>query len=238
MGPNDVNSGPKQIGLVGRIVGVFTSPGNTFQAIQAKPSWIVPAIILLVLTVVFVFVAKPVIISESIEQQQVQLEKRGLDEAQIEEALQKSAGIVKIMIFVGAVVVTLIGYFLWAAVLLFISNVILGGSARYAQMMAVNIYRNFILMVGGLIKLPIMLSKETMNVHFSLATFLPDEQKTTFLYKILMQIELFNIWAIAVTCIGVGVMSKAGTKKTWPWIVLVFAVWWVAQAGLGSMFGQ
>lgn len=225
------------MGLIARIIGIFTSPGKTFLDIEARPAWLVPGIIILVLTLLFIFLADSVIIKESLEQQQIAMEKRGMTQEQIDEAAQRTAGFMKISIYGGAVVVTFISYFLWAAVLLFISNTILGGQAKYAQLLAVNVYRYFILMLGGFIKLPIILSKQTMNIHFSLATFMPDEQKTTFLYKLLAQIEFFNIWAVAVIAIGVGVMSRAGTKKSWPWVALVFVLWWVIQAGLGSMFG-
>jgi hypothetical protein len=89
MEQNNVTSGPNQMGFIGRIIGVFTSPGNTFLSIQAKPAWLIPAIILLILTVAFVFIAKPIILTESAEQQQIAMEKRGMSQEQIETATEK-----------------------------------------------------------------------------------------------------------------------------------------------------
>ncbi|NOY60499.1 MAG: hypothetical protein GXO75_16435 [Calditrichaeota bacterium] len=226
-----------QMGLLSRIVGVFTSPGKTAEAIGAKPNWLVPAIIIILLMLLFTYLAKPVIMQETMTRVQQMMESKGVAQDQIDTMLNRIQTSMGIRMFAGVTVTTALGIFIWAAIWLFISNIVLGAQASYAQMLGINVYRYFITTIGLLIKLPIMLSKQTMNVHFSLATFLPDDQKTTFLYKILMQVELFNIWTIVVLSIGIAVVSKLDTKKVWPWVVLVYVVWYVAQAALGSMFG-
>lgn len=231
------NAQSPQMGLLSRIVGVFTSPGRTAEAIGAKPNWLVPAIIIILLMLLFTYLAKPVIIQETVTRVQQMMESKGAAQDQIDTVLNRIQTSMGLRMFVGVTVTTALGIFIWAAIWLFISNIVLGAQASYAQMLGVNVYRYFITTIGLLIKLPIMLSKQTMNVHFSLATFLPDDQKTTFLYKMLMQVELFNIWAIVVLSIGIAVVSKLDTKKVWPWVVLVYVVWYVAQAALGSMFG-
>lgn len=225
------------LGLLSRIVGVFTSPSNTAKAIGEKPNWLIPAIIILLLMLLFTYLAKPVIIQETVTRVEQMMQSKGAPQERIDTVLSGINKTMGLRMFIGVTVTTAFGVFIWAAIWLFISNIVLGAQATYAQMLGVNVYRYFITTVGLLIKLPLMLSKQTMNVHFSLATFLPDEQKTTFLYKILMQVELFNIWAIVFLSIGIAVVSKLDTKKVWPWVVLVFAVWYVAQAALGSMFG-
>jgi len=231
------NAQSPQMGLLSRIVGVFTSPGRTAEAIGAKPNWLVPAIIIILLMLLFTYLAKPVIIQETVTRVQQMMESKGAAQDQIDTVLNRIQTSMGLRMFVGVTVTTALGIFIWAAIWLFVSNIVLGAQASYAQMLGVNVYRYFITTIGLLIKLPIMLSKQTMNVHFSLATFLPDDQKTTFLYKMLMQVELFNIWAIVVLSIGIAVVSKLDTKKVWPWVVLVYVVWYVAQAALGSMFG-
>ncbi|NIA31796.1 MAG: hypothetical protein GWP06_18035 [Actinobacteria bacterium] len=231
------NAQSPQMGLLSRIIGIFTSPGRTAEAIGAKPNWLVPAIIIILLMLLFTYLAKPVIIQETVTRVQQMMESKGVPQDQIDTMLNRIQTSMGIRMFAGVTVTTALGIFIWAAVWLFISNIVLGAQASYAQMLGINVYRYFITTIGLLIKLPIMLSKQTMNVHFSLATFLPDGQKTTFLYKILMQVELFNIWAIVVLSIGIAVVSKLDTKRVWPWVVLVYVVWYVAQAALGSMFG-
>ena len=231
------NAESPQIGLLSRIVGTFTSPGRTAEAIGAKPNWLVPAIIIILLMLLFTYLAKPVIVQDTVTRIQQMMENKGVPQDQIDTVLNRIESSMGVRMFAGVTATTAFGIFIWAAIWLFISNIILGVQASYAQMLGINVYRYFITTIGLLIKLPIMLSKQTMNVHFSLATFLPDDQKTTFLYKMLMQVELFNIWAIVVLSIGIAVVSKLDTKKVWPWVVLVYVVWYVVQAALGSLFG-
>ena len=86
-------------------------------------------------------------------------------------------------------------------------------------------------------KLPIMLSQQTINVHFSLATFLSDSAQETFLYKFLSKIELFNIWFIAVLCIGIAVMINKDAKKIWPIVAGLYLVWYLGSSAVGGFFG-
>ena len=45
-----IQQSANEIGLVGRIFGVFTSPRKTFENISLKPTWLVPLLILVILT--------------------------------------------------------------------------------------------------------------------------------------------------------------------------------------------
>ena len=111
-------------------------------------------------------------------------------------------------------------------------------AAELAQLLEVVSLSSLIPVLGMVIKIPIILSKETMNVHFSLAPFMSDSAKDTFLYKFLMNTDFFNIWYIAVLCIGIAVVGGLKVKKVWPVVVILLIVWYLATAALGNLFGQ
>jgi len=68
----------------------------------------------------------------------------------------------------------------------------------------------------------VMLSTSNLFVHFSLATFMPDSSRETFLYKFLMSAtDLFSIWAMAVLSIGIAVICDLKINKVWPIVVVV-----------------
>src|SRR5215813_10317763 len=46
-------SEPARIGPMGRLIGVLFSPGETYQDINRKPTWIVPVIISCIVTLAF-----------------------------------------------------------------------------------------------------------------------------------------------------------------------------------------
>ena len=179
---------------------------------------------------------QPVIVTESLQKQQEKMEERGMSQEQIDGIAERTQSWMKYTIMPSAVVVTIVGLLIGALIWLFVGNVILGGSAKFKQLFSINVFRSFIPILGGFIKLPIILNKQTLNVHFSLATFMSDALKDTFLYKALASVELFNIWSIAVLCIGVAVACKIKISKVWPIVVIVYAIYFIGQAALSSLF--
>ena len=39
-------TGGVEMGLIQRIIGIFTSPGQAFESIRTKPNWLVPTILM------------------------------------------------------------------------------------------------------------------------------------------------------------------------------------------------
>jgi len=222
----------KEMNMLSRIIGVFTSPGATFQSIARKPKWIVPGIIIILIGLGTTFLLRDVILQEQRVKTEEQLIKRGVDSSQMESILEKNQQITKIAMYPAVLITMAVMFVIVAAIWLFVANVVLGGQATFNQMLGVSVYRGFIPAVGGLIKAPLMISQNTVNIHFSLATFMPEEAVDTFLYKFLAQIELFNVWSIIVLCIGIAVVSKLNVKKVWPWVAIIYLLWFVGSAAV------
>ncbi len=232
------NNKSQDMNLISRIINVFLAPSKTFQAVNEKPKWAVPLIISLLLTFGAMWLLTPVIMNEGKSAMEDKMLERGMTSDQIDRAVEQAQKIQKITIAPTTLVAGLVVTFIMAAIWLFISNTILGGAAQYTQMLGVVVYAGFIGLLGFLVKLPIMLSQQTMNVHFSLATFMSDTAKDTFLYKLLANIEVFNVWTIAVYAIGIAIVANLKVKNVWPWVLILTVLYWVAAAGLGSAFGN
>lgn len=229
---------PRDLNLISRIINVFVSPSKTFQAVSNKPKWAWPLVISLLLTFAAMWVLTPVIMTDSKSTMEEKMLERGMSQDQVDNAVAQAAKYQKYSIAPTTLVAGLAMTFILAGIWLFVGNTVLGGSAKFAQMMGVIVYSGFIGLLGLLIKMPIMLSQQTMNVHFSLATFMADASKDTFLYKLLANVEIFNIWTIAVYAIGIAIVAKLKVKSVWPWVLILTALYWVAAAGLGSVFGR
>jgi hypothetical protein len=205
--------------------------------VKEKPKWVVPFIITLLISGAIMYVLTPIVIEESREKMIEQMERRGLSDDQRDQAIEQGIKIQKItiapMTVVGGAVMTLI----IAAVWLFVSNVLVGGAARYSQILGVVVYGGFIGLLGFIIKAFIMYSRGSMNVHFSLAALMSDASKDTFLYKLLANVELFNLWTIAVVSIGLAIVAGVKTSKVWPWVLIISVLYWVAAAAIGGAFG-
>lgn len=236
--PTETAAQAGTMSFVQRVINVFTNPGKAFTAVKSNPRWIPPAALVIVLGVVMTYLITPVIVQEQQEKTIAQLEERGMSQTQIDEALETSGKFMKYLMYPSALIGGLLVIVISAGIWLFASNTLLGGQANYKQMLEVAGLSSLISTVGMFIKVPIILAKQTMNVHFSLATFLPDSSKETFLYKFLVNTDLFNVWSIAVLCIGIAVVGGLKTKKVWPVVVALLIVWYLGVAALGNLFGR
>ncbi len=113
------------------------------------------------------------------------MEKQGLPQEQIDAALERTKNMSALLMIVPQLFTQAVMFFLTAAVWLFVANVILAGNTRYVQMLSVTAYSWLVVALGMLIKAPIMVAKESINVHFSPAVILSNEN--SFFYKVLAQ---------------------------------------------------
>jgi len=225
-----------ELSVFQKIIGVFTSPARTFASITAKPSWLVPVLIMSAVNLTFIFSARDVILNETLIQQEEAMLEKGMDEEQIDQALGATEKFMKYLSPVSAVVFPFIVLLIVAGVYLFVGNVILGGSAKYKQVLSVTAYSWLILSLYGLVILPIVLAKETMLVTFSAAIVMPVEDKTTFLYQLLSKVDIFYAWWIAVYSIGLATLYKMKTQKVAIAVVTVYVLYALVSASLTGMF--
>lgn len=219
------------------IIGVFTSPAKTFASIDANPNWIIPLVIIAAINLGFMFVAGEVILNETLQQQEKTMMERGVDQEQIDQTLEATQKFMSgPFMKVWGVVIPMIILVIIAAVMMFVGNVILGGSATFKKVFAVTAWSWLILSVYGLILLPLIVAKGTMLVNFSLATFMSDESRNTFLYQLLAKIDLFYIWWIAVYSIGLAVIYKMKTQRVAIAVVAVYAIYAVVASALAGLF--
>lgn len=211
-------------GLWARIINVFVNPQKTFQAVKVKPDWLVPVLIFAAVMGLFGYIqmTDPGLVQAAKTLTMDKLEGKNLTAEQIDAALAMGD---KFRVFtpIQSVLFPLLMFVvIGAGVWLFIGNTLLGARARYGQMVSVTAYTLLITALGMLIKLPVMLSTSNLFVHFSLATFMPDSSRETFLYKFLMSAtDLFSIWAMAVLSIGIAVICDLKINKVWPIVVVV-----------------
>jgi hypothetical protein len=227
-------------GLFSRLANLFFSPASTFKAIQEKPDWIVPALLFAVVMALFGYiqVTDPGLIKAQREMMEQMMEKMHVPAEQVAQQMEAGQARARITTPLGAFlgpVIMLI--FIGSGIWLFVSNVVFGAKSRYAQMLGVTSYTALITALGTLVKLPIMVAKGELMVHFSIATFLPATMSKTFIYTFLMfATDIFNIWTIAVLSIGIAVVANLKTSKVWPVVLIVTVVYYAASAAMMTMF--
>lgn len=238
IGSGQLQSAGPEMSFIQRVINLFLNPGIVFKAVRQNPRWIPPAILVLLFSLGLTWYIMPAIQQEQKDQTISQMEKRNVDQDKIDETVASlDKPWMKYVIFGTAVVGSVVGILLLAAIWLFVAKTLLAGEARYAHMLEVVSLAMLIPSVGMLIKAPIMVHKLTMNVHFSLATFMPDSARESYLYKVLMNTDFFNIWYVAILCIGIATVSGLKVQRVWPVVVGLLLLWYLASAAFGSLMG-
>jgi len=121
------------------LVSIFTNPGQAFSSLAAKPNWIWPVIIMLVLSLASGFLVQDISIEMTKERiiASDQIPEQSKD--QILENFEKNAGSLMsyIQMLIGVLVFVFVPIFFVSAVFLITGNFVLGGSSDYKTMLAV-----------------------------------------------------------------------------------------------------
>ncbi|MFQ5627816.1 MAG: Yip1 family protein [bacterium] len=213
---------------ISRIIGVITSPRQTFEDIVKNPNWVLPFVLVIAVGVLSSFLLRDLIIDMQLEQMS---KNPNVTEQQIEmtESMMQYS-------WVFALIFVPIFYVLAAAVLFFTGNVILGGESKFKTIFSVTCWSGIVSIVTSAISVPLMLSRGEMVSPTSLVFFAPSDDKTTFLYSLFSSIDLLTIWYVVVMGIGVAAAYKFTNQKG----IMVTVVWWLiivlVGAGWTAMF--
>ena len=235
----------QDIGLVGRMVRVFYAPSETFEAVYRQNSWLdwfVPVLLVALLSLAMVYITMPIIMQTQAEQAQERLQDRPeMSEEQL-EMVEKMQGVGKVVGLVAAPIGAFVALFVIGAVLLLLAKVILRADATYGQMLAVAGYASLISILSMIVRVPLMLAKETATIHMGPGVFVSEAMGKTFLGRLLAGIDLFSFWQVCIMGIGIAVIGgNLSKKKAIGSMLVVWAVWILVKAGLGglgSMLGQ
>jgi Yip1 domain len=225
-------------GLASRIVGVITSPRETYAAVAAQPRWLgVMAVVLFVgCTATFVFLSTDVGKQAMFDQQIRLMESFGVKisdtaYARMEAGLDGApyTGALGQALTVPVVALVISG------LALAIFNAILGGDAAFRQVFAVVAHSGVILALAQIFGLPLAYMRETMSSTTSLAVFLPFLDESSFAARFLGSIDLFQIWWLISLAIGFGVLYRKKTGRIATTMIAVYASLALVLAAIRSV---
>ena len=222
---------PQSKGLFERIIGIFISPAETMRDIAARPSWLLPLLLVAVVGAAGTYFLKDVIVQQEIEK----MEKKNTPDDQI----QKAMPIMNMMGIIAPAMVlisTPIFYLILAGIGLFVGNVILGGEAKFSTLFSVTCWSGIITVLSSLVNIPVMANRETMESATGLGSFFAAVENKTFFHHLLGQVDLFTLWWVAVVGFGVAAAYKFSTKKAMTTVFVVWAIFALGAAVFKSMF--
>ena len=233
---NTEGTSVKEMGPIGRIVGIFSSPRETFESIDKKPTWLVPFLVILMITIVLQLLVMDIAIKDRLAAMEVQ----DIPAERFEAAQSQMEGPLKYIGLIVAPIGILIVWAIIAGILLFIGNTLMGGETKFKKVFSVVAWTSLIGLVGQILGTFLVISKgTTRGVGTNLAILLlptPElGQSSSFLYRFLSQFDIFTIWALALYIIGLAVIYRFTTKKSATLVIGVWAVYVVLAVVLGGV---
>lgn len=232
----DISKDQAESGTFEKIYNVFFAPRKTFESIDRKPDWLIPMVIVVAIAVLFTIIIMPIALPQQMEKQREKMEERGMAAEEIDRAMAMGERIGKTVGPITTGVVTIIFLLLIPGIFMFMGNIILGGKTTFKKLLSVFCYSSLIGSLNTIILLPMILSKKTMEVHFSLASFMSADVSESFLYQLLKKIDLFAIWQIIVAGIGVAVVYKFTTKKSIIMVASLYVIYMIVSLAWKSIF--
>lgn len=205
---------PQSQNVVNRIIGIFTSPRATMDDIVARPSWVLPLLLAVVMAGLSGYLLKDLIVDQALEG----MVREG---KMTQEQMDATVPWIEYSALIAPIVVTPIIYLILGGVFIFVGNVILGGEAKFKTAFSVLCWSGVITLLSSLVTIPLMLARGDMVSPTSLA-FLAGDDKESPLFFLFSQIDLFYIWWLTIVGVGFAAVYKLANQKG---IITVFACW-------------
>jgi hypothetical protein len=238
------------MGDFSRITGVFFEPAKTFQDIGRRPTWFLPLLLAIVASIAYYAAyGQRVGWERFIEQQmatntrmQQQMERMPAD--QRERALAMQAKFTGIGYYAGTAIMLPIIMMISSAILLGVTAMMSAG-LKFKQVFAVVCFAGMPMVIKQLLSLVVVFLKnpDDFNLQnplaFNFAALMDPTTSSKFLYTIAVSFDVFAIWVIILTAIG---LSAAAAKRRLSFGGALFAVLvpWVVfvlfGASMAAMF--
>lgn len=235
------------MGEFARITGVFFEPGKTFQDVAERPRWVVPMLLLIIVSVLTMALYSQHVGWERMIRHQLETNSRvaQLTPEQREQAIATQSRLAPIFGYVGVIVGIPIYFLISAAVLLAIVAGMMSVPVKYKQVVAVMCYAGLTGLVSGVLAIVVMFLKnpDDFNLQnplvFNPGAFMDPTTTSKFLYSLAGSLDLFVFWNIFL--IATGLKAAGGKRISFGGalfaVVLPWGLFVLGKSALAGMLG-
>ncbi len=209
--PNVVASG--QLDFLQRLRGTLTFSRPAFDDIAAYPTFAAPMLVVIAVSLLSYYLIGDIIIRAGLEHTG-RLEM--MSEAELATAVKEG----RIKGMVSTLFSVPVSYLIMAAILMFVSNVLQGGTSSFRTMLAIVSWAGTVSVVSALVNIPYIMSAGVFQSATSLALLV--DNPNSIVYFFLSQIDLFTIWAVVLYGIG---LSAANGWESGKGVKVMLGLW-------------
>jgi hypothetical protein len=232
-------------GALGRVFGVFFSPKATFESIAARPTWIVPLILICLMQIAVVSVFSHRVGWRSMIEKQDANNSRmeGLPPDQLERTVQLQVKYAPIAGYLFAVIGPFLGVAVVGGVLLGLFNGIAGTKMELKSSLGVVSHASVPGLIGGLLGIVILFledpsSVDLQNLVASNPAVLLWDTSPKWMVALLGSFDIFSLWAMLLMAVGFHVANprKISFGKALGVILFAWAFYVVLKVGVTAAF--
>ena len=213
-----------------RIVGVFASPAKTFDEIARRPDWVVPLLILVVISFATAWAIGSRLDYQGLAQQAMESNPRVADMPADQQArmVRFTATTMKVTTVI-APLLSIIGLLIIAGVCL-LGVRAMGGGGNFAQAWSVAIYGWYPRLIKGILATIVLLNRKSLtiidlqNPLRSNLGFLFDPKLHPVAFAFTSSFDIFAIWSLILYIIGFSAISRLSRGKTAAVILVLWVV--------------
>jgi len=243
--PEEISPATVELSELGRLSGIFFSPAKTLQTIARRPSFLLPLVILTLLSLGVTWwlgyrVGWERIIRTQMEQserfQQMSAEQR-------EQAVGQVMRFATVQAYAAGLLSPVLTALIVSGVFLFVFNVLAGNELEFRRAFPVVVWGMMPYALVSLLALVIIGLKpaEDVDVQNLVASnlgvlFDPDRTGKPLL-SLMRSIDLFTIWLLLLLSTGFAAAARKLTfQKALGWVMLTWLVWVVVKVGFHAIF--
>ncbi len=224
----------KEMNFFQRWFGIYFSPTETFESIDRKPDWVVPLLLLSVISALTFILVFPAVRESQI---QAIMDRQGISYEEAAAMMERAGAFLKYVTPVTTFVGVWLVAFLVSGIFFLVNSYVLGGTSSFKKVLSVYSYTAFAIgVVSAVVRVPLIMAKGTFQVQTSLAAFLSEDQSKTALYRLLAKFDLFTIWMVILLIIGFGVIYRFPRSKSAASVLTLWGIYIVLSVVLGGLF--
>jgi len=230
---------PPAPSLASRVIGVITSPRETFEKIVAAPR-VGGALALVALTGALTMggflsteVGRQAWLDQSVEQVEAWSGQPMSDQQYAQQ--QKLAPYAGYMAGAQMIISIPLMALIIGGVVYAIFNAVMGGAATFKQVLAVVAHSQIISALAFLVSVPINFIKGSMSGATNLGVLLPMLDESSFAARLLGMVDLFALWWVMVLSIGLAVLYK---RKTGSVAMVLFGIYAIIALGVAAYLSR
>jgi hypothetical protein len=230
-----------------RLADVFFAPSKTFTDLRRNASWWAPFLIMAIVSMLFVYVVDQKVGFRKVAENQIKSQPKQADRmeqmpaAQREKVMQQQVSVTRIISY-GFVVVLLLWFVIVAAVLLATIKFGVGAEVKFKALFALIIYASLpglLKSVLAIVSILAGVSSDGFTFQNPVATnpgYFIDPTASPVLYSLLTKLDIFTIWTLVLTAIGITCISKVKSGTAYAVVFGWFIFLTLAGVGITAAF--